>query len=191
MMGRRERAGTGIWILAAGAMLGLAGALFLLRRSRRRVPRLPADLRELEDSVIDALRRDAVLRHRGIDVAALAPGIIELTGLVDSADEGQHAAAVAHNVAGVRTVLNRLDALELQRRLRPRTQPSQHTGTRWYGMNVGMGRRRQSRQTDPPRRDDRSDLIEQALVPPRPDEALADLAEQQIDTTPIRANEIS
>jgi hypothetical protein len=177
-----------LWILIGGVLAGLAAAVFLTGRKRReRTPRSP-DLRALEDAVIRALRHDPSVRGRGIDVAAIAPGIIELTGLVESEAEGQHAVDVAHNVIGVRTVLNRLDAREVSQRMRPRS--ALKGGSRWYGMSVGMGRRRQSRQTDPARRDDHADLVEEALAP-NVDEAVTEVAQERMEKRATPANEIS
>lgn len=189
---RKEKAGGALWILAGGIALGLAAAFFLSVRARRKQYAVPSNLRRLEDAVIDALRHDQVLRSRAIEVAAIAPGIIELTGTVESEADGHQAMAVAQGVTGVRTVLNRLDALEAERRLRQRARTSAeaNAGSRWYGMNVGMGRRRQSAETDPAQRDDHADLLDQALSPD-PDAALADLKQERSEKRATQANEVS
>ncbi len=187
---KERRAGTALWILIGGALVGLAAAVLLATRARRKSAQIAPDLRSLENAVIKALRHDDVLRARGIDVAGIAPGIIELTGLVESEAEGQHAVAMAHSVFGVRTVLNRLDAREVVQRSRPRAHMAAEGGSRWYGMNVGMGRRRQSRQTDPAQRDDRADLVDEALLP-NPEEAQTEAAQDQLEKQAIEANKIS
>lgn len=129
----------------------------------RREPLEQAELMELEDAVIDALLGDEVLRERGIDVGALSLGIIELSGSVDTEAEADHAVAVANAVPGVRTVVNRMD---ITARLRPRRDnddDASATEWGWSGMNSGMGRRRQGRQTDPDRPDDSRHMREKEL----------------------------
>jgi BON domain len=169
MFKSKKEHGAALWILAAGVLAGFATATILTLRARRQrgpgaapVERLGA----LENAVIKALRSDAVLRTRAIDVAAVAPGIVELTGAVESEEEAHHAVDVVQGIAVVRTVLNRLNVGEFERRLRrQRGGGKAEGGSRWYGMGVGMGRRRQARSTDPDRRDDRADMVESALTP--------------------------
>lgn len=169
MFKRKKEQGTALWILAAGVLAGFATATILtLRARRRRGPgAAPTErLSALENAVIKALRSDAVLRTRAIDVAAVAPGIVELTGAVESEEEAHHAVDVVQGLAVVRTVLNRLNVGEFERRLRrQRAGGKAEGGSRWYGMGVGMGRRRQARTTDPDRRDDRADMVDSALSP--------------------------
>lgn len=177
---RKRKVGTAFWFLAAGVAVGLTTAIVLgVRGGRRRQRDGRSDLWPLEDGVIDALRRDQVLRARGIDVAGIAPGIVELTGSVNNEEEAHHAVEVAQSVTGVRTVVNRLDLTEVEQRRRrgQRGVRAQETdGARWYGMGVGMGRRRQSPTTDPAQRDDHADMVQQALQPD-PEEAIADATE--------------
>jgi hypothetical protein len=191
---RKRKVGTAFWFLAAGVAVGLTTALILgIRSGRRRARDGRSDLWPLEDGVIDALRQDKVLRARGIDVAGIAPGIVELTGSVDNEAEAHHAVEVVQGVAGVRTVVNRLDLTEFEHRLRPsprggRTQEAD--GARWYGMGVGMGRRRQSAATDPAQRDDHADMVEEALLPD-PEEAIADATEGRDPVRRGRSSELS
>ena len=194
MFDRKRESGAGLWILAAGVLAGFATAtLFALRARRRRGPGLAVSERlgDLEKVVIKALRSDSILRSRGIDVAAVAPGIVELTGSVESEDEAHHAVDVVQGIAVVRTVLNRLTVGEFERRLR-RQRGADRTegGSRWYGMGVGMGRRRQARSTDPDRRDDRADMVESALTP-RLEDVLEDVNEQREQNDGARARELS
>jgi hypothetical protein len=195
MFGERKRkVGTAFWFLAAGFAVGLGTAIVLGvrgRQQRRREGR--PDLWPLEDGVIDALRQDDLLRARGIDVAAIAPGIIELTGSVQNQDEAHRAVDVAQGVDGVRTVVNRLDLAESEQhraRVRRVSQKQGAEGGRWYGMGVGMGRRRQSPVTDPAQRDDHADLLEEALLPD-PEEAIAEATEAVEPTRRGRASELS
>lgn len=171
------------WAVVAGAAAGITALAYVTYQviRRRRAP-FP-ELKRLERSVVDALREDDVLKRRGIEVAAIAPGLIELSGRVSSEEEVHHAAEVVQTVPGVHTVLNRLDVAELETRLRRgrrkllATEPS----LRWYGGGVGIGRRRQGRQTDPTRRDDHVDMIEQQLTPDA-DEALEDIVQERATT---------
>jgi hypothetical protein len=57
-------------------------------------------------------------------------------------------------------------------------------------MGVGMGRRRQARSTDPDRRDDRADMVENALTP-RLEDVLEDVNEQREQNDGARARELS
>ena len=188
---RKERAAATFWVVAAGVVAGLAAVTLLAVRAarRRRGQRLPPDLDRLEKQVIGALREDPDLRGRGIDVAAIAPGIIELTGYVESELEAHHAVDVVQSVGGVRTVLNRLDLSAREQRLR-RAGRAESGGSRWYGMGVGMGRRRQSRSTDPERRDGRADMVEHALAPD-PEDIVAELADERNETRASAAGELS
>jgi hypothetical protein len=190
---RKRKVGTAFWFLAAGFAVGLGTAVVLGVRTRRQRSREGRpDLWPLEDGVIDALRQDDLLRARGIDVAAIAPGIIELSGSVQNQEEAHHAVDVAQGVTGVRTVVNRLDLVEFEarRRVRRTTQKQAGEGGRWYGMGVGMGRRRQSPVTDPAQRDDHADLVEEALLPD-PEEAIADATDAVETARRGRASELS
>jgi hypothetical protein len=161
-MFRREPDRLGPWVLAIGAVAGAtAVSLGVIRTLRRRRGRTPAtsSLDFLEEAAVDALVRDPQTGACAIDVAALAPGIIELTGVVPTHELGQRAARLLHALPGVNTVINRLETGSLESRLaenrdnlargEPYTRERQ-----WYGMRVGTGRRRQSSDTEPLRDDD-------------------------------------
>lgn len=164
-MFRRHRERLSPWTLAAGAAAGVgagAATLVLLRKVRRtRAASLgPASaLEALEDAAVDLLRRDRVAGACAIDVAALAPGIIELTGVVPTTDVAQHAARLLHGMSGMRTVISRLDVGTIEERLAgnrerlARGEPGIRE-RRWYGVRVGTGPRRQSGATEPDRPDD-------------------------------------
>ena len=155
--------------IAVGAGLAVVGGLLAWRLWRRagrgRVSdELEERLVQSEEDVVERLRADERLAGQPIEVAALASGIIELSGAVETRRDSELAVALARRAADVRTVLNRLDVLEeMDRAEQARRQdmgPGSARGeTRWLGMGVGMGRRRQSRQTDPGRRDDRMDIV--------------------------------
>lgn len=158
---RREPDRLAPWALAVGAVASASavswGVIRMLRR-RRRMP-VSSSLDHLEEAAVSVLRRDAQTGACAIDVAALAPGILELTGVVPTQEIGQRAARLLQAVAGVNTVINRLDTGSLESRLAEnrtsRMRGDAHTRERqWYGMRVGTGRRRQSPDTEPARADD-------------------------------------
>jgi hypothetical protein len=156
--------------IAAGAAVGV---FFGLREWRRRrvYDRAPAGhLGRLEEATVDALRSDELAGRRAIDVAAVSDGIMELSGVVEEQDEARRAVDVAQRVEGVHTVINRLSVGTVERQLirtrrRYQTGDPSLTEPHWYGMRVGMGRRRQSASTDPDRSDDRVEQVSRVLEP--------------------------
>lgn len=71
-------------------------------------PVVPLD--ELEERVLEAFQNDPMLAHRAIDIGALSPGEIELTGWVAAPAEIDYALTIARGVPGVEQVLNSLTA---------------------------------------------------------------------------------
>lgn len=136
-----------------------------LRPARlRRLGREQRELTALEDQVLDAFYADSVLGDRGIDVGAISPGIIELSGSVWTEAEAERAVRVANGVSGVRTVVNRMEIEEEARHLEETRRRLEEEGS---GLNSiqhgtarvgGMGARRQGRETDPDRPDDSRDI---------------------------------
>lgn len=127
------------------------------------------DMDRLEGDVLDGLLQDPVLRDRGIDIGAISPGIIELSGSVHTEEEAVRAVALANRITGVRTVVRRLDVEEGGRRVlgaRRDLDPEdlEATFARLEGRVGGMGRRRQGAQTEPDRRDDSQHMRENALA---------------------------
>lgn len=117
----------------------------------QRPPQEQHELVQLEDDVIDIFLRDPVLSERGIDVGCISPGIIELSGAVQSADEAERAVRAARGVGGVTTVVNRMDVDEGSRRVRraaEETATEDHMTGEWTGRHVGMGQRRQGIETE-------------------------------------------
>ncbi len=154
---------------AAGVGLAVGGAAFLLWKMRHKWgdrPEYPGAA--LEDAVVDALRGDSHAGGSAIDVAAVAPGVIELSGTAADWMAARRAVEVTQGVEGVTTVVNRLDIEALENQLSRTRQrfangdPSL-TETHWYGVGVGMGRRRQSPDTDPAQRDDSAEMKAEAL----------------------------
>jgi hypothetical protein len=138
-----------------------------------------AVLTVLEDAVIDACLEDEVLRNRGLDIGAISPGIIELSGAVATEQEADRAVVVARQVEGVTTVVNRIEVeaelaqREEIRRRREDGDPA-FAESHWGGRNIGMGRMRQGGETEPPRRDDSQKLRDRALDAADRDDALAE-----------------
>ena len=128
------------------------------------------ELTGLEDLVLDAFLSDSVLSERGIDVGAISHGIVELSGSVWTEEEADRAVHLANSIAGVNTVVNRLDVeTEARYRARHRMQADddeeedEFEGSEWTGRMVGMSRRRQGRQTDPDQNDDSQAQTTKAL----------------------------
>lgn len=155
------------WSVAVGAAAGVAAAaLWTVRaRSRRSMMRdRDPELAGLEEAIVDVLLADEQTAHCAIEVAAVAPGVIELTGSVATPVELRRSVEVTQGVDGVRTVVNRLEVgLERsrmsERQRRYRSGDPALTEQRWYGVGVGTGRRRQGTSTDPDRRDDRVEMV--------------------------------
>ena len=139
-----------------------------LRPARlRRMAVEQEELTGLEDQVLDVFLADAVISERGIDVGAISHGIIELSGSVWTEEEADRAVHLANSVAGVNTVVNRLD-VESEARYRDRNHmqvddADEFDGAEWTGRMVGMNRRRQGRQTDPDQSDDSQSQTTKAL----------------------------
>jgi hypothetical protein len=155
----REREGLLPWAVAVGAGASAAAFTILRYARRRRASVATGALDRLEETAVEALRRDRLTGSCAIDVAALGPGIIELSGVVPTLEIGQRAARLLHALDGVRTVVNRLETGSVEDRLadnrlrRAQGEPALRE-RQWYGMSVGTGRRRQSSDTEPGRDDD-------------------------------------
>jgi len=65
--------------------------------------------RRLEVRVLHELRGEPVLGSRGIEIAVVGDGVVELTGTVHSIEEVSRAAALVRGVPGVSMVLNRIE----------------------------------------------------------------------------------
>ena len=163
-----------------GISAGVAGGLWLWRRNetqRQDAGRRWGQPRGSAQDVSEALWRDGKLARRGIEVDAVAEGVVELTGTVRDRAEAERAVGIAQRTTGVYTVVNRLvvDAEEAQRneaRRRWAEGAPELRERHHYGMGVGMGTRRQSPATDPDRPSDRQSMIEKELTPGRFDDDL-------------------
>lgn len=127
----------------------------------RRMATEQAGLTSLEDLVLDAFLRDEILSERGVDVGAISPGIVELSGSVWTADEADRAVRLANSLPAVRTVVNRMDiedeirkGNQTRRRLEGEDVDGSEALQHSMGRTGGMGSRRQGRETDPDRNDD-------------------------------------
>lgn len=161
------------WKVGAGVAVGFAAVAtgLLLSRSGRRLVKEVWQGRtrtRLEDRILDRIWSDRTLSRRPIDVREVGPGTVELIGSVRTDEEGHHAVSIAQSVEGVGSVVNRLRTEAVETRLADNRRrykdgdPALHE-TRWYGGGVGIGRRRQSPQTDPDRRDDKVDMVTREL----------------------------
>lgn len=160
-----------------------AGVASRFRPGRlRRAMREQDELTGLEDAVLDAFLADEVVGERPIDVGAISRGIIELSGSVYTDEEADRAVRLAQRVAGVETVVNRLELEDDGRRRAGaplRDDEEARRETSWTGLQSGMGRRRQGRETDPDRPDESQHLREVALEN-------ADRREFELETGHIR-----
>lgn len=119
----------------------------------------------LEEGVLRAFRRDAVLSERAIDIGAIGEGIIELSGWVETHEESEHAMAVTRTVPGIVTVVSRLfigadeqSATDLDEDDLDDGKPL--PGGVWEGQRVGTGRRRQGNSGEIDRHADPKPVLE-------------------------------
>ena len=121
----------------------------------------PADAAERIQRAFDG---DPELGSR-LRVDAISDGVVEILGSVAGRDQRDRAVAMAHNTAGVHTVVNRIVLEPEEARLEENRARNQEgsPSRQHYGMGVGMGTRRQSPDTDPDRPSDRQKLVEREL----------------------------
>ena len=105
----------------------------------------------LEDEVLEVFLSDARTSRQAVEIGAISRGIIELSGTVPTEEDADYAVRLAGRVAGVHSVINRLETENMPRRAQGAPDDLQRQGG---GMNIGMGRRRQGSETDPDRPDD-------------------------------------
>jgi len=86
-------------ILSSGSRVG--------SDAQARRPVVP-DVLTLEARVLEAFHNDPVLVERAIDIGAIAPGVIELTGWVHTPEEVRHALIIARGVPDVQHVVDQL-----------------------------------------------------------------------------------
>ena len=102
----------------------------------------------LEERVLEAFRNDPILAERAVDIGSIGEGVIELAGWVDTEGEAEHAVTLAGGVPGVTTVVNRMAIGDEEERFEESAHRFQSgdpalTESRWEGVRVGTGRRRQ------------------------------------------------
>ena len=168
---RQKRNEAALWVLGVGAGLAVAaGIMAAVKMSRQGQMALRREMRSLEKRVVRGLRQHGSTREQPIDVVAVGAGVIELSGFVDTEELGREVVELVDGIPGVHAVFNRMDVRSVEARLqRNQTRRAGSDVTRWYGGSVGIGRRRQSPTTDPPRRDDHATLQQKALQPNRED----------------------
>jgi hypothetical protein len=134
--------------VAAATVIALGASSRIRRRRRGHGDTERQELLLLEDAVLDAFLADEILSVEPLEIGALAPGVVELSGEVSTREVARAAIEIAQRTPGVGTVLNRLE-IEAERDVGAR-----NAGREWTGLRTGMGSRRQGRETDPARRDD-------------------------------------
>ncbi|MGQ0813571.1 MAG: BON domain-containing protein [Gemmatimonadota bacterium] len=176
---RRKRPETATWAIVAGVALTGAAAAYALSRLVKSGPvQRRLDSRSLEKRVLQALLGDEITRSQGIDISAVGPGVIEVSGAVERADAARRVVDLIDAVPGVHAVLNRLEIPAVEERLQRNRKQRDGDGPRWYGGRVGIGKRRQSRETDPPQPDDSIAMRARSLQPNR-DDVLTDVEEME------------
>lgn len=166
----RQDAGPDIRAILIGTAAGLImGAAIGRRYGGVRELRLIRELARTEERIVDRFMADPILSERALDVAALTPRIIELSGTVLDEDEADRAVALAQETSGATTVVNRLDVAVLDEHVQRTRRRNAAEGLDGAGagrptqLGVGTGRRRQGRETDPNRPDDKVKLVTKAL----------------------------
>jgi osmotically-inducible protein OsmY len=119
----------------------------------------------LEERVLRAFRRDAVLSERAIDIGAIGEGIIELSGWVETREESELAMAVTRTVPGIVTVVSRLFIGADEESSSDLDEDDLDDGAPipggvWEGQRVGTGRRRQGNSGEMNRHADPKPVLE-------------------------------
>lgn len=119
----------------------------------------------LEERVLRAFRRDAILSERAIDIGAIGEGIIELSGWVETHEESEHAMAVTRTVPGIVTVVSRLFIGSDEQESPDLDEDDLDDGAplpggMWQGQRVGTGRRRQGNSGEVDRHADPKPVLE-------------------------------
>lgn len=180
------------WRVGAGIAVGFAAVatgLWLSRSGRNLVREVWQGRRRtrLEDRALDRLWSDSTLSRRPLDVTEVGAGVLELSGAVANEDEAHRAVAMVSSVEDVHAVVNRLTVQSVESRI-ARLRRRYAGGdaalheSHWYGVEVGTGRRRQSAETDPGRRDDRVPMVSRDLDVQRAERLSSEATEPDVDT---------
>lgn len=119
----------------------------------------------LEERVLRAFRRDAILSERAIDIGAIGEGIIELSGWVETREESELAMSVTRTVPGIVTVVSRLFIGADEQNPSDLDEDDLDDGAPipggvWEGQRVGTGRRRQGNSGEMDRHADPKPILE-------------------------------
>ena len=99
------------WGLTLGAAIALFWAWRQVRLRDEMAGRGMHDLETTRTIAAGNLLADPILRRYDLQVRAIAPGILDLSGMIDSDEEAERALQLVRRAPGVRTVLNRIDVV--------------------------------------------------------------------------------
>lgn len=105
----RRSTGPFAWGLTVGAAIALYWAWRMARPVADDAEALLLDPETVRTIAAGALLADPELRQHHLEVRSIAPGILDLSGIVDSEQAAARALAVVRASRGVRTVLNRVE----------------------------------------------------------------------------------
>ena len=94
---------------AWGVTLGVAAALYFAWRLTRPAAAVDLDPETVRTIAAGALLADPELRRYDLQVRAIAPGILDVSGIVDSQAQADRALETIRRARGTRTVLNRIE----------------------------------------------------------------------------------
>lgn len=109
---KRGRSRAFLWGTGVGAALVLYWGWRLMRPGNGERDVVPLDPETVRTIAAGALLADPGLRRFNLQVRSIAPGILDLSGVIDSVERAEHALMLVRRGPGVRTVLNRMDIAE-------------------------------------------------------------------------------
>lgn len=154
---------------AVAAAIAVGATVGNIIYNKRRAGALSDDYAEAD---MLSLVREALGEHGlykdTVHVKQAATGVVELRGEVETQEEARAIRRAVEGVEGVRTVVDRLDRAADEKRFRENQERLRQgdprlTEAQWTGKGVGMGKRRQSPDTDPSRPSDYNDILDSEL----------------------------